>query len=133
MQDFRKLLVWHRAHALALAVRRAAETFPPRGFASLKQQLTDAADSVAANIVEGAASDTNPEFARFLNIALKSAAETEYWLQLARDTGALHVVRWRALSTETVEIKRMISGLRRRVMEQIARDDATERERKKRR
>ena len=36
MQDFRQLLVWKRAHAFALEVRRLAGTLPRTGYTDLK-------------------------------------------------------------------------------------------------
>jgi four helix bundle protein len=82
MQDFRKLLVWGRAHALALGIRRVARAFPRTDYGSLRTQMIRAADSIAANIVEGCGAATRKEFARFLDISIKSAIELEYHRQL---------------------------------------------------
>ena len=89
-------------------------------FAALRSQVTRAADSVAANIVEGAGASTTPEFARFLDKSIKSASETEYHLLSARDRGALSLDRWRRLSGEAVELRRMLFAYRRKLLE---RDD----------
>jgi hypothetical protein len=53
MQDFRQLLVWKRAHAFALNVRRVVETLPRTGYTDLKSQMTRASQSIVDNIVEG--------------------------------------------------------------------------------
>src|SRR5690349_716910 len=45
VQDFRKLLVWRRAHAFAIDVRHAVKAFPRTGYADLKAQLVSAAES----------------------------------------------------------------------------------------
>ena len=124
MQDFRRIAAWARAHALALAVRRATKEFQKRGHADLKSQLVRAADSIASNIVEGCAAATRKEFARYLDISLKSTSEVEYRLQLAHDEGLLESRTWLRLSGETVEIRKMIHGLRRAVLEADQRDRA---------
>jgi four helix bundle protein len=116
MQDFKKLLVWQRAHLFTLAVHRGARHFPRRGFSALKSQLTRAAESVAANIVEGCGAATQPELARYLDIAIKSANETEHHLLIARDLGALPHAHWQPLNSELIESRRMTYGLRRRVL-----------------
>lgn len=116
MQDFRRLLVWQRAHEHVLNVRRAIRRFPRNERGSLKSQTLGAAESIAFNIVEGCGSATPKEFARFLDISIKSACELEYQLQLARDCDLLTVHAWRPLSAETVEIRRMLCGLRRKVL-----------------
>ena len=116
MQDFRRLLVWERAHDLVLGVRRGVRKFPRSERGSLKSQMTNAAESIAFNIVEGCGSTSSKEFARFLEISIRSASELEYQLQLAVDAGLLQRGVSRPLSAETVEIRRMLCGLRRKVL-----------------
>ena len=116
MQSFRRLRVWERAHRFALEVRRATQSFPRSGYAELKSQLISAAESIATNIVEGAAASSRKEFARFLDISIKSTAEVEYHLQLALDNGILLPSKWKELSDEVVEIRRMLCGLRKAVL-----------------
>jgi len=116
MRDFRKLLVWRRAHALHIAIDVAARVVRRRAFANLKSQLTRAAESIPGNIVEGAGAATQREFARYLDIAIKSATETEYHLFAAADRGALPAAAANPLMAETVEVRRMLFGLRNRVL-----------------
>jgi four helix bundle protein len=78
--------------------------------------MLSAAESIAFNIVEGCGSATSKEFARFLDISIKSACEVEYQLQLARDCTLLPDHVWSPLSVETIEIRRMLCGLRRKVL-----------------
>lgn len=117
MQDFRRLTVWARAHALVLGIRRSARNFPRSERGTLKSQMVTSAESVAFNIVEGCGASRPKEFARFLDISIKSTCELEYQLQLATEAGLVPSTVGRALSAETVEIRRMICGLRRRVLE----------------
>jgi len=116
MQNFRDLRVWERSHLFALAVRRAARAFPRRGYGELKSQLVRAAESIPANIVEGCGAATRKEFARFLDIAIKSTSEVEYHLILAKDYGVLGPDLADSLSREVVEIRRMLCGLRRALL-----------------
>jgi four helix bundle protein len=116
MQDFRRLIVWRRAHKLALDARKATRAFPRTGYAELKSQITRAADSIASNIVEGAAADTRKEFARFLDMSIKSTSELDYRFELARDNGILPYGAWRTLAREIVEIRKMLYALRRAIL-----------------
>ena len=117
MQDYRKLRVWDKAHTLALAVRSATRRFPRAGYGSLQSQMVRAAESVVLNIVEGSGGRTSREFARFLDIAIKSTRELEAQLELAKDYGALPKHTWQTLTTETTDTRRMLSGLRAKVLE----------------
>jgi four helix bundle protein len=86
-------------------------------FAALRSQLARVADSVAATIVEGSGAASTREFARFLDMSIKSASETEYHLLSARDRRALTDRRWQQLSGEAVQIRRMIHVYRKRLLE----------------
>ena len=101
MQDFRRLVVWQRAHAFALDIRRAVDAFPKTGYGELKAQMRRAADSIPSNIVEGCAAASRKEFARYLDISIKSASEIDYQLQLARDLGVLRYATWKPLARES--------------------------------
>jgi four helix bundle protein len=115
MQDFHRLKVWQKAHALAVEVFRLTEALPRRDGVALASQLRRAALSIPANIAEGAGKGSNAEFHRFLQVALGSASETLYHLLLARDVGIIEVQRYDALSSAVVEIRRMLTGLAKRV------------------
>ena len=78
--------------------------------------MVNAAESVAFNIVEGCGSVSSKEFARFLDISIKSTCELEYQLQLATDCDLLAQRVGNPLSAETIEIRRMLCGLRRKVL-----------------
>lgn len=119
MQDFRRLEIWRRSHALALEIRRATRGFPRTGFSDLRSQIIRAAESVPTNIVEGCGVQRSArEFARFLDIAIRSTFELEYQLQLAKDNDILSEERWSRLTREAVEVRRMICAFRRRVLSQ---------------
>jgi four helix bundle protein len=79
--------------------------------------MVSAAELIACNIVEGCGAATQKEFARFLDISIKSTCELEYQLQLAKECGVLTTPVWQSLSADTAEVRRMLAGLRRRVLE----------------
>jgi len=115
MQDYHKLKVWEKSHLLALDVHRVAGTFPRMEGVALVGQLRRAALSIPANIAEGAGKAGNAEFRRFLQIALGSAAETDYHLLAARDLELLDRATYDDLSTRTLEVRRMLGGLIKKV------------------
>lgn len=120
MRDFKQLQVWRRAHAMAVAIHEMLRGVSAREFASLKSQLGRAADSIASNIVEGCGAASQRDFARYLDIAIKSANETEYHLIAATDRGAVDAAEAAMLGAEVIEIRRMTYGLRKRILAEIA-------------
>jgi four helix bundle protein len=116
MQDFENLDVGDRSIAHAVKVKEISFKFPDEGYASIKSQMTRAAESIPINIAEGCGASTPKEFARYLSISIKSSTELQQELRLAHDYGILPDADWRALRKETVEIRMMLCGLRKKVL-----------------
>jgi four helix bundle protein len=119
MRDFRKLEVWKKGHNLVLSLYKATADFPSEERYGLTSQIRRACGSVPANIAEGCGHQSEPEFARYLQLAAASATELQYHIILARDLGYLEPERYKELA-ETVEvIKKMLSAFIRQVRARI--------------
>ena len=55
----------------------------------MSKQVFRSATSVGANVYEGKNAQTRPDFSTKMNIALKEATETGYWLDLLHETNYL--------------------------------------------
>jgi four helix bundle protein len=115
MKDFRKLTVWHKAHASAIAVYQATRAYPRDELYGLTSQTRRAAVSIAANIAEGCGRSTDADLARFLDIASGSANELEYHLLLAADLEFVPLKEHERLSAGVREVKRMLTSLTKRL------------------
>ena len=111
MKDFRQLKVWEKAHQLALAIYKVTKGFPKEEIYGLTSQIRRASMSVPTNIAEGCGRNTDADFARFLQIAMGSASETEYQLLLSHDLEFLTKEQYEKLNTDVTEIKRMLTSL----------------------
>ena len=111
MQSFKNLRVWEKAHVLALDVYRSSRSFPREEVYGLTSQIRRASVSIGANIAEGSCRKGDPEFGRFLHIAMGSASELEYHLLVARDLEILRAADYQRLSNEAEEVKRMLASL----------------------
>lgn len=116
MQDFTKLHTWQRAQQFTVDVFEATEALRGTRAAGLRSQLRRAAASIGANIAEGAGQDGRTQFARYLQIAIGSTSEVESHLDLAARVRLLDRTRATALSREVREIRRMLAGLRKRIL-----------------
>ena len=81
-RDHKKLETFHLADALALCIYRETANFPTSERYGLQSQIRRAAVSVSTNIVEGCARRSESDYLRFLDIALSSANETDYLVDL---------------------------------------------------
>jgi four helix bundle protein len=116
VQDYRRLRIWQKAHQLALCVHTETNRFPRSGYASLKSQMIRSAESIAFNVVEGCGASSQKEFARFLEIGIKSAGELQYQLTLAADYRILSIKEFDELTAETIDTRKMLCGLRAKVL-----------------
>lgn len=86
-RNHEKLRVFHLAHSLAVHVYGHTATFPVDERFGLQSQLRRAAVSAATNIVEGSAHRSRADYARFIDMALASATEIDYLLDLSAALG----------------------------------------------
>ena len=74
-------------------------------------QLIRSLTSIGANIIEAKASNSKKDFARYFDIALKSANETKYWLCLLRDLNELKFnLKLEEMLQETIEIANILAS-----------------------
>ncbi len=76
MQRLTDLKVWQRSHAFTLQMWRVTSSFPDHERFGLVSQRRRAVASVPTNIAERSKRLRNQDYARFLNIAEGSLAET---------------------------------------------------------
>jgi len=117
MQNFRNLRVWQRAQDLAALVHLVTEQAPNGAGGAWRSQLRRSAQSIGANVAEGAMRGTSRQFAHFLEIALGSASETESHLDLAVRIGAIPPDDALPLLDEVSQLQRMLVTLRKRVLQ----------------
>ena len=118
MQNYKDLKVWEKAHQLTIHIYQTTKSFPKDETFTLVSQMRRAAFSIPSNIAEGCGRNTNPDFANFLNIALGSANELDYFLLLAKDLNYLQENIYDDLRKRTEEIKAMLISLISKVRKQ---------------
>jgi four helix bundle protein len=72
---FEKLIIWQKAMDFGEDINKIAYKFPKTELFNLSSQIRRAVDSIALNISEGSIGQSNPEFKRFMNYAIRSLAE----------------------------------------------------------
>ncbi len=74
-----------KSKAFALRVVRLYKYLRERKESVIAKQMLRSGTSIGANIAESRYAQSKTDFTSKLQIALKEAAETEYWLELLRD------------------------------------------------
>ena len=115
MSDYRQLEVWRKAHAVTMEIYALTKSFPIEERFGLVTQMRRAAVSIGANIAEGRGRRGDPEFGRFIRIALGSAYELQYELLVAADAGFIPREKYEHFHRELERIGKMLWSLLERV------------------
>ena len=70
----------------------------------LSKQLLRCGTSIGANVHESIHAQSKADFISKMNIALKEADETDYWLRLLRDSDVIEEVEFESLQKDVKQI-----------------------------
>ena len=111
IRNYRDLIAWQKAMALAENAYRESQPFPREEIHGLTAQLRRAAYSIPANIAEGQGRGSDKEFHHFLSIAHGSLREVETFVLLAQRLGFLTASKSEELLELSAEVGRLITGI----------------------
>ena len=77
----------------------------------LTKQLLRSGTSIGANVAESQQAQSRPDFVNKLNIALKEASETEYWLRLLYETDYLNNKYFTSIIADCDEVKSLLVAI----------------------
>ena len=74
----------------------------------ISKQLLRCGTSIGANVAEAKHAQSRPDFASKMNIALKEATETDYWLRLLYEAEYLTRKQFVSIMRDCDELERML-------------------------
>lgn len=77
----------------------------------LSKQLLRSGTSIGANVKEAVRGQSKPDFISKMSIALKEAAETEYWLELLYETDYLDETQFQSIYTDNQELLKILTSI----------------------
>ena len=77
----------------------------------LSKQIVRSGTSIGANVVEAQQAQSRADFISKLNIALKEAVETNYWLRLLQATDYLSASEFTSIISDCKELERMLTSI----------------------
>ena len=111
IKNFEDLKAWQKGRELAGFIYSLTRKPKFSRDFGLSGQIQEAAGSVMHNVAEGFESGYDPEFARFLKMARRSAAEVQSELYLALDAGFITDDELKKAYVLTVDAKKLINGM----------------------
>lgn len=118
VKHFTDLFVWQKSHQLFVDMYNKIDMLPRKiGAKTIADQIFRSCGSISANIAEGFNARSTKEYVHFLDIAQRSAAETENWFYKIRDCKLLQkeiVEEWLNIC---FEIEKMLQSLKRNLQQ----------------
>lgn len=85
MKNYKELIIWKKGIEFVKDVYTLTKKLPKEEKYGMISQLTRVAVSIPANIAEGSSRNSDKDYARFIQIALGSAFETQTYLVLMKE------------------------------------------------
>ena len=121
-----RLNCWKDSFRLSVDLYKVTGNFPNDEKFGIISQMRRAATSIPANIAEGAARNSTPEFIRFLYISLGSLSELDTFILLSIELGYLKIDTGQTFQVELDTIGKQITGLIKKLKSNINNNLKTE-------
>lgn len=76
----------------------------------LSKQVLRSGTSIGANVVEASQGQSKPDFIHKLSISLKESFETQYWLDLLRDSNFLEPAQADSIIADCCELQKILTA-----------------------
>ena len=83
----------------------------------LSKQLLRCGTSIGANVAEAQQAQSKPDFVNKINIALKEAYETNYWIRLLYTTQYLKEKEYESIIADCSEMERILIAITKKAKE----------------
>ena len=96
---------------LSVDILKLATMLRSKHETTIANQISRSATSICANIAESKYGHSRADFIAILEIALKEASETEYWLELLMETGYITQKEGDSILLDCQELLKMITAI----------------------
>ena len=85
--------------------------FPEKSITDVRRQILRSGTSIGANVKEAIRGQSKADFYAKINIALKEASETEYWLELLFESGYVSQEPFDSIYSDCQEIIKILMSI----------------------
>ena len=107
----KKSLVYEKAFNFSIRIVKMFQYLQDKKEYVMSKQVVRFGTSIGANIKEALYAQSKKDFAHKMNIALKESAETEYWLELLKETQYISNEMFNSAIEENREILKMLASI----------------------
>ena len=77
----------------------------------MSKQVLRSGTSIGANVKEALRAQSKADFRAKMNIALKEASETEYWLELLHESDYISEEQFQSIIADNIEIIKILTSI----------------------
>ena len=77
----------------------------------MSKQILRCGTSIGANVKEALRGQSKADFRAKMNIALKEASETEYWLELLHESDYISEEQFQSIMADNIEIIKILTSI----------------------
>lgn len=77
----------------------------------MSKQVLRSGTSIGANVKEALRGQSKADFRAKMNIALKEASETEYWLELLHESDYISEEQFQSIIADNIEIIKILTSI----------------------
>ena len=77
----------------------------------MSKQVLRCGTSIGANVKEALRGQSRADFRAKMNIALKEASETEYWLELLHESDYISEEQYQSIIADNIEIIKILTSI----------------------
>ncbi len=100
-----------KSKAFAIRIIRLYQFLTDKKEFVMAKQLLRSGTSIGANVHEAEVAMSKSEFVSKLNISLKEANETDYWIELLHETEYISNSQYESIHTDCVELIKLLISI----------------------
>ena len=104
-------IIAQKSFTFALRIIKAYKYLTEHNEYILSKQLLRSGTSIGANCREAKNAQSRLDFINKLNIALKEADETAYWLELLHEGGFIDKISYESIHNDCVELIKLLTSI----------------------
>ncbi|MBQ9384038.1 MAG: four helix bundle protein [Ruminiclostridium sp.] len=104
-------IVGDKSKAFAVRIVKLYKYLCEKNEYVISKQILRSGTSIGANIAEGRYAQSKSDFINKMSIALKEAAETEYWLELLKETDYISEDHYVNINNDCAELIKILIAI----------------------
>ena len=111
MNEVKENIIIRKSYAFALDIISLYKFLEGKKEFIISKQLLRCGTSIGANIHEAVASESRKDFIHKLGIAVKETRETDYWLNLLKDSNYISIEQFTKLISDCNELTKILNSI----------------------